>query len=64
MIQYFKKKYLPLIIKYLSFIPQGEFMEFKTHPIKYPVGGTIPDIIKITKEDLYNCYNTQFPRTE
>jgi len=31
---------------------------FKTHPVKHPVGGTIPDIVKITKEDLYNCYNT------
>lgn len=33
---------------------------FKTHPIKYPVGGTIPDIMKITKEDLYNCYNSYY----
>lgn len=31
---------------------------FKVHPVKHPVGGTIPDIVKITKEDLYNCYNT------
>jgi len=31
---------------------------FKNHPVKHPVGGTIPDVVKITKEDLYNCYNT------
>lgn len=31
---------------------------FKNHPVKYPIGGTIPDVVKITKEDLYNCYNT------
>ena len=31
---------------------------FVEHPIKYPIAGTIEDIYKITKEDLYNCYNT------
>lgn len=31
---------------------------FNTHPIKYPVGGTVSDIVKITKEELYNCYKT------
>lgn len=31
---------------------------FSIHPIKYPVGGTVDTIKKITKEDLYKCYNT------
>lgn len=31
---------------------------FVEHPIKYPIAGTVEDIYKITKEDLYNCYNT------
>lgn len=31
---------------------------FIKHPIKYPVGGTVNTIRKITKEDLYKCYNT------
>ena len=31
---------------------------FIEHPIKYPVGGTINTIRKITKEDLYRCYNS------
>ena len=34
------------------------FNSFKCHPIKYPVAGTIEEINKITKEDLYTCYNT------
>lgn len=31
---------------------------FANHPIKYPVGGTVETIKKITKEDLYKCYNS------
>ena len=31
---------------------------FNNHPIKYSIAGTIQDINNITKEDLYNCYNT------
>ena len=31
---------------------------FIKHPIKYSVGGTVESIKKITKEDLYTCYNT------
>lgn len=31
---------------------------FVNHPIKIPVGGTVETIYKITKEDLYTCYNT------
>ena len=31
---------------------------FINHPIKYPIAGTVSSINKITKEDLYTCYNT------
>ena len=31
---------------------------FVEHPIKYPIAGTVEDVYKITKEDLYKCYNT------
>lgn len=31
---------------------------FHNHPIKYPIIGTIESINKITKDDLYTCYNT------
>lgn len=31
---------------------------FIKHPIKYPIAGTVKDVYSITKEDLYNCYNT------
>ncbi len=31
---------------------------FNIHPIKYPIIGTIESINKITKEELYTCYNT------
>ena len=31
---------------------------FINHPIKYPIAGTIEDVYKTTKEDLYSCYNT------
>ena len=31
---------------------------FNNHPIRYPIIGTKKDIDKITKEDLYTCYNT------
>lgn len=31
---------------------------FVEHPMKYSVGGTVESIRKITKEDLYTCYNT------
>ena len=31
---------------------------FINHPIKYSIAGKVEDIYKITKEDLYNCYNT------
>ena len=31
---------------------------FINHPIKYSIAGKVEDVYKITKEDLYNCYNT------
>lgn len=34
------------------------YNSFNDHPIKIPIGGTIDSIRKITKEDLYTCYNT------
>ena len=34
------------------------YNSFNTHPIKIPVGGTVESIYKITKENLYKCYNT------
>lgn len=34
------------------------YNSFIKHPIKYPIAGTVKDVYSITKEDLYNCYNT------
>ena len=31
---------------------------YKNHPRRIDIGGSVEDIQKITKEDLYNCYNT------
>lgn len=31
---------------------------YQKHPHRIDVGGTVEDIKKITKEDLYDCYNT------
>jgi Predicted Zn-dependent peptidases len=31
---------------------------FINHPLKYPIAGTVETVRKITKEDLYKCYNT------
>ena len=31
---------------------------FKIHPIRDDIAGTVEEINKITKEDLYDCYNT------
>lgn len=31
---------------------------FHKHPLRYPIAGTVETISKITKEDLYTCYNT------
>lgn len=37
---------------------QNLFNLFNVHPYKYPIIGSIESINKITKEDLYTCYNT------
>lgn len=34
------------------------YNSFIKHPIKYPIAGTVKDVYSITKEDLYDCYNT------
>ncbi|GAA0497587.1 hypothetical protein GCM10008986_25730 [Salinibacillus aidingensis] len=31
---------------------------YKHHPVKNDIAGTLSSINKITKEDLYTCYNT------
>jgi len=31
---------------------------YKEHPVKNEIAGTVDSIYKITKDDLYNCYNT------
>ena len=31
---------------------------YHVHPRRVDIGGSIPEIMKITKEDLYNCYNS------
>ncbi len=31
---------------------------YRHHPKRVDIAGTIEDVYKITKEDLYNCYNT------
>lgn len=31
---------------------------YHEHPVKIDIAGTVESISKITKEDLYNCYNT------
>lgn len=31
---------------------------YHEHPRRVDIGGTIPEIMKITKEDLYTCYNS------
>lgn len=33
---------------------------FYTNPVRIPIGGTVSSIYKITKEDLYTCYNTYY----
>jgi len=34
------------------------FNSFVKHPVRIPIAGTIESVDKITKEDLYKCYNT------
>ena len=37
-----------------------QFSLYKNHPIKYDIGGYCDTVRKITKEDLYKCYNTYY----
>lgn len=43
---------------YTVLYEQAIYNSFIKHPIKIPVIGTIESIKKITKDDLYECYNT------
>lgn len=51
-------------IKMYDDIPYWKLFErvlcnsFHNHPLKYPIAGTVESIYKITKEDLYTCYDT------
>lgn len=36
---------------------------FEKHPVRIPIGGTPSSIKKITKDDLYTCYNTFYHPT-
>ena len=42
----------------ISSVEKIVYNSFINHPIKIPIIGTIDSINKITKDDLYNCYNT------
>lgn len=43
-----------------EFVLENKIREnlYQKHPRRIDVGGTVEDIKKITKEDLYDCYNT------
>lgn len=43
---------------YFKLYDEVLYNAFVSHPIKYPIAGTVESINKITKEDLYTCYNT------
>ena len=43
---------------YTVLYEQAIYNSFIKHPIKIPVIGTVESIKKITKDDLYECYNT------
>lgn len=45
-------------VPYFKLYERLLYNSFINHPIKYPIAGTIEQINKITKEDLYTCYNT------
>lgn len=42
----------------ISSIEKITYNSFVNHPIRIPIIGTVDSINSITKEDLYNCYNT------
>ena len=43
-----------------EFVLENKIREnlYQKHPRRIDVGGTVEDIRKITKEDLYDCYHT------
>lgn len=45
-------------VPYFKMYERLLYNSFINHPIKYPIAGTVEEINKITKEDLYMCYNT------
>ena len=54
---------MPLLPIYED-IPYWKLLErsfentLQKHPLRYPIAGTVDSIRKITKEDLYTCYDT------
>ena len=48
---------------YFKLYDEVLYNAFVSHPIKYPIAGTVESIKKITKEDLYTCYNTFYHPT-
>lgn len=53
-------------IKMYDDIPEWELEEeirksvYHVHPMRIDIAGTVEEISKITKEDLYDCYNTYY----
>ena len=45
-------------IPYWKLYDRTLYNSFHNHPLKYPIAGTVETIRKISKEDLYVCYNT------
>ena len=45
-------------VPYWKLYARTLYNSFHVHPLKYPIAGTVETIRKITKEDLYTCYNT------
>lgn len=45
-------------IPYWKLYEKNLFNTFLKHPLRYPIAGTVESISKITKEDLYTCYDT------
>jgi predicted Zn-dependent peptidase len=43
---------------YYRLYEESLFNAFVNHPIRYSVGGSIESVSKITKDELYECYNT------
>ncbi len=45
-------------IPYWKLYERTLYNSFHKHPLKYPIAGTVESISKITKKDLYTCYDT------